>query len=71
VEAKGFQPMLTEWHPYLNSEDPDKMSAVDRLFWWKCKAAGHTTQQSVDHRQKSKGCVECTPSARQLARPSS
>jgi hypothetical protein len=61
--------LVKEWHPFLNHpKTPDRIFAGTELYWWKCLAAGHKVQQSVPHRVKSKGCTECVPDERILAR---
>jgi hypothetical protein len=64
------QPLLcTEWHSYLNgTKSPDKMLPGTDSHWWKCRAANHTTRQSVPHRIKSGGCTDCPPDQRILNR---
>lgn len=51
--------LATEWHSYKNWHRPTDVTAIDKLFWWKCSANGHEYPQTVDHRRKSKGCPKC------------
>ncbi|NUU06187.1 zinc-ribbon domain-containing protein [Leifsonia sp. C5G2] len=59
--------LVTEWHQYLNyPKKPNEIFPGTEKYYWKCKAAGHKTHQSIPHRLKSKGCTECRPEARIL-----
>ncbi|WP_425484728.1 zinc-ribbon domain-containing protein [Leifsonia soli] len=61
--------LVKEWHPYLNyPKKPNEIFPGTEKYYWKCKAAGHKTHQSIPHRLKSKGCTECRPEERILAR---
>lgn len=39
-------------------------------YAWKCRAAGHTTWQTVQHRRQPRGCTECEQEKRILVEPS-
>ncbi len=58
--------LASEWHPYKNWTPPTDVTAIDKLFWWKCSTNGHEYQQTVDHRRKSKGCPQCPAELRIL-----
>jgi len=61
------QPLLSqEFHPYLNNVEASATFASNHLFHWLCQH-GHTTQQTVQHRLESRGCVTCSPPDRILA----
>lgn len=59
--------LIKEWHPYLNyPKKPTEIFPGTEKYYWKCKAAGHKTHQSIPHRLKSRGCTECNPDHRIL-----
>jgi Probable Zinc-ribbon domain len=62
--------LASEWVEYMNHTTPDQHIAGTAKYWWRCAANRHKYQQSVPHRVKSKGCPECPPAQRILAKRS-
>jgi len=60
--------LATEWHSYLNREDPRKVFPGTKRYWWRCLAHRHPEQQSVPDRRLSRGCTSCLPEERILNR---
>jgi hypothetical protein len=49
-----YPEISTEWHPSKNGAiEPCDLTPGNRVFWWKCKSAGHEYQQNAPQRTES------------------
>jgi hypothetical protein len=66
-DLRTIEPILcVEYHPYLNHKGADEIFPGDHKLWWRCLAASHDHQQTVQNRKQSRGCPKCKPTERLL-----
>ncbi len=53
--------LALDWHPTKNGDlKPNDVTKGRRdMIWWKCHICGHEWQDSLNHRNKGRGCTYC------------